>query len=147
GQREPAAGIAGAGDEAGADRSRLAGEPDRFDRGLRRGDAVFRHARDQKVLPDREAQFAVAEFGSDLAEPAHLLGGNLAHRKDDADPAKTRLLLRMDADMGEAVEGRSWFKGLLRNAGEFAAESVFHRREEFFESPGVEHVFEPRLGA
>ncbi len=95
GQSEPAAGTAGAGDEAGADRCRFGREPDRFDGRLRRGDAVFGNARDQKVLPDREPDIAVAEFFGDLADAAHLLGGNLAHRKDDAEPMKALLLLRV----------------------------------------------------
>src|ERR1700722_1567198 len=147
GQSEPAAGTAGAGDESGADRRRLGREPDRFDGGLRRGDAVFGDARDQKVLPDREPDIAVAEFFGDLADAAHLLGGNLAHRKDDAEPMKALLFLRVYADVSEAVEGRSCFKGCLRCADEFVAELVFHGRQEFFKTPGVENVFEPRLGA
>src|SRR5580700_1725526 len=95
GQREPAAGTAGAGDEAGADRCRFGREPDRFDGCLRGGDAVLGDARDQKVLPDREPDIAVAEFFGDLADAAHLLSGNLAHRKDDAEPMKALLLLRV----------------------------------------------------
>ncbi len=95
GQSEPAAGIAGAGDEAGADRGRLGREPDRFDGRLRRRDAVVGDARDQKVLPDREPDIAVAELGGDFADAAHLLRGNLAHRKDDTEPMKALLLLRV----------------------------------------------------
>ena len=72
GQREPAAGIAGAGDEPGADRIRL-GRRDRAPRSPpRRLRLVRRHAGDQQVLPDREADVAVAEFARDLGDPAHL---------------------------------------------------------------------------
>ncbi len=109
--------------------------------------ALLGNARDQKVLPDREPDIAVAEFFGDLADAAHLLGGNLAHRKDDTEPIKALLLLRMGSDVSEAVVGRSCFKGCLRCAGELVAELVFHRAQEFFETPGVEDVFEPRLGA
>ena len=35
----------------------------------------------------------------------------------------------------------------MRDAHQFPAELVLHRGQEFFESPGVEHVFEARLGA
>ena len=72
GGRELAAGIAGAGDEAGADRRCLGGEPERLDRGLRQRDLLVRHAGDQQVLPDREADIAVAEIARDLGEAAHL---------------------------------------------------------------------------
>src|SRR5580704_1477033 len=147
GQSEPAAGTAGAGDEAGADRRRLGRQPDRFDSGFSVCHALLGNARDHKVLPDREPDIAVAEFFGDLADAAHLLGGNLAHRKDDAEPMKALLLLRVWTDVSEAVEWRSCFKGFLRCAGELVAELVFHRGQEFLETPGVEDVFEPRLGA
>ena len=39
------------------------------------------------------------------------------------------------------------FQGLSRCAGELVAELVFHGAEEFLKPPGVEDVFEPRLGA
>jgi len=35
------------------------------------------------------------QFFGDFADAAHLLGGNLAHRKDDAEPMKALLLLRV----------------------------------------------------
>src|SRR5579862_3892797 len=121
GQSEPAAGTAGAGDEAGADRRRLGREPDRFDGGLGGRNLLLGNARDQKVLPDREPDIAVAEFFGDLADAAHLLGGNLAHRKDDAEPMKALLLLRVCTDVSKAVVRRSCFKGILRYAGKLVA--------------------------
>src|SRR5512141_90985 len=49
--------------------------------------------------------------------------------------------------MGEPVEGRPRQDRLARHPGERAAELFLDLRDEFFEAPGVEHVFEPRLGA
>src|SRR5712672_4781407 len=93
GGREAAADIAGAGDEAGADRARLGGEAERRDGGLGERELVGRHARDQQVLPHGEPDIAVAEIGRDLGEPAHLLAGEPADRKYDADPMAAGLLL------------------------------------------------------
>ena len=61
---ELAAGIAGAGDQAGADLRGLDRKPDRFDGGDGKRDILVAHARDQKVLPDRQADFAVAEIAA-----------------------------------------------------------------------------------
>ena len=97
---EPAAGVAGAGDEAGADRARLGGEAERLDGGL--GDARacrVGHAGDQQVLPDGEADIAVAHLLRDGGEPAHLRRRELADRQHHADPVQAILLLLVDADM------------------------------------------------
>ncbi len=72
GGRELAAGIAGAGDEAGADGIGVDGETERFDLLGRCGKLFRRHAGDQQVLPDGEPQIAVAEFARDFGEAAHL---------------------------------------------------------------------------
>ena len=62
GRGEAAAGVAGAGDQAGADRARLGGEAERLDRRFGGRDLVRRHAGDQQVLPDRETDIAVAHI-------------------------------------------------------------------------------------
>ena len=49
--------------------------------------------------------------------------------------------------MREPVEDRARLQRLGRNAGEGAAELLFHRGQELVEAPGVEHVFQPRLVA
>ena len=58
-----------------------------------------RHAGNQKVLPDRKADIAVAELARDIGEPAHLRNAEIADRHHDADPVQPCLLLRVDADM------------------------------------------------
>ena len=62
---ELAAGVAGAGDQAGADRVRLGGEPERLDRGLGACSLLVGDAGDQQVLPDRQPDLAVAEIARD----------------------------------------------------------------------------------
>ena len=53
----------------------------------------------------------------------------------------------MHADMAEAVEGRARRDRGVRHAGELAAELLLDEADEFLDAEGVEHVFEPRLGA
>ena len=73
GGREPAAGIAGAGDEPGADRaSPWSTSPSASIAASRASTLAVAHARDQQVLPDRQADIAVAEILRDLGEAAHL---------------------------------------------------------------------------
>ncbi len=83
----------------------------------------------------------------DLGEPAHLLGGDLADRKHDADPVKAFLLLRGARRYAPAGRRPAAARWLRPARAELAAELVFHRGEEFLKAPGVEHIFEPRLGA
>jgi len=69
---EFASGIASAGDQAGADGVGFDGEAERFDPLLGRAYFLSRHAGDQKVLPDRQPQIAVAEFARNFGKAAHL---------------------------------------------------------------------------
>ena len=147
GGREFAAGIAGAGDQAGADVRGLDREPDRLDRGDRQLDVLVAHARYQQVLPDGQADIAVAEILRDLGKPAHLLAGDLAERQRDADPVQPFLLLPVHADMRHAVERRTRHHRFRRHAGERLAEPLLDQAEEFVVAHPVEHVFQPRLVA
>ncbi len=133
--REAAAGRAGAGDEPGADRSRLRGQPERLDRGFGERDLVVRHAGDQQVLPDREADIAVAQVVRDLREAAHLRDGDLADRKDDADPVQPRLLLRAHADMRRAIERRAAASRPRRARGSASSRASPRRRRGISRSP------------
>ena len=122
-------------------------EPDRFDRGDRELDVLVAHARDQQVLPDRQADIAVAEILRDLRKPAHLLAGDLAERQRDADPVQALLLLLVHADMRHAVERRTRRHRFRRHAGEGVAELLLDERKELLHAHGVDHVFHPRLEA
>ncbi len=121
--------------------------PSDVDGGLGERDLVVRHAGDQQVLPDGQADIAVAEIRRDLREAAHLRHGDLADRKHHADPVQARLLLLAHADMRGAVEGRARLHGLGRRARECPAELLLDGGEELVEAPRVEHVFQPRLVA
>ena len=96
--------IAGAGDQAGADVGSLDGEAQLLDRGGGQRDIVVAYAGDQQVLPDREADLAVAEIAGDGRKSAHLVAGQFAERQRDADPVQPVLLLLVRADMGHAIE-------------------------------------------
>ena len=143
--RELAAGIAGAGDQPGADLRGLDREPDLLDRGNGELDILVAHARDQQVLPDRQADIAVAEILRNLGQPPHLLAGDLAERQRDADPVQALLLLLVHADMRHAVEGRPRRQRLRRHARKGVAELLLDEREELVDAHAVEHVFQPRL--
>ena len=115
---EAAADIAGAGDEAGADRARADREPQRLDAADGAFDLVVRHAGDQKVLPDREPDIAVAERAGDAGEAADLVRREPADRQHHADEVQPLLLLRMHADMGDAIDRRARRQRFRRNAVE-----------------------------
>ena len=147
GRREIAAGVAGARNEAGTDRVRLDGEPERLDPLLRFRKLFGRNARDQKILPDRQPQIAVAQVARDGGEPVHLHDRHPPDRQHDADPVQPLLLLRMDADVRGAIERRPRRHCARHCAIEFAAELLLEQSDEFLDAHGLEHVFEPRLVA
>ena len=122
-------------------------QPERCDRRLGVGDLGVGHAGDQKILPDREADIAVAEIAGHGGKRAHLVARHAADRERDADPVEPGLLLRVHADMGEAVEGRARRHRLVRHMDELAAELLLDEAHELLDAEGVEHVFEPGLGA
>src|SRR5262245_9336041 len=144
---ELATDIAGAGNESGANRVRAGGQTERFDSRLRRLHVFRVHARNDEVLPDGEADVAVAKVARDLREPPHLIGGHLADREDDADPIALELLLRMHAEMGGAIERRARRERMAGNAVELTAELFLDQRQHLVETQAVDDVFEPRLGA
>ncbi len=83
----------------------------------------------------------------DLGNAAHLVGGEFADRQHNANPEIAVLFLPMRADMREPVESRPRRNGVRGRADELAAEPFFDRGDEFFKTPGVEYVFQARLGA
>ena len=121
--------------------------PVEFDPLLGSGQFVGGNSGNQEVLPDRQADIAVAEVVGNSSEFVHLFDEQFADGKHDADVKKTVLLLRMHANMGLAILGRPRrHEGRMRPAIELAAELWLPRRgEEFRKAPGVEHVFQPRL--
>ena len=84
----------------------------------------------------------------DRGDAAHLRRGHLADRQDDADPVET-----VPASAGECRYGHARSKGrprldrICRYLCQFAAKLLFDTSEVFFEAPGIEHVFQPRLVA
>src|SRR6202011_4720371 len=70
GSRELATDIAGAGDEAGADRARAGRQPESLDGSDRFIEAARRNAGDQQILPDREPDVAITGVARDHGEPA-----------------------------------------------------------------------------
>ena len=147
---EAAAGIAGAGDEAGADRASPWSRA-----------RAPRCAASASVDACRSGTPEISRFCQtvrrmspspsslrDRGEPAHLRRGQLADRQHDADPVQAVLLLRDARRYGRC--GRT--PGAARSprpararacAPSFSSTSG----EEFLEAPGVEHVFQPRLVA
>ena len=150
GRGELAAGVAGAGDEAGADRDcAWWREPSASIAACAASTLFGGDAGDQQILPDRETDIAVAEFTRDLGKPAHLRGGDLADRQHHADPVEAVLLLRdatpIWARRSKAGRGAM---ALGRRARRACGRASPRRAARNFSKPqAVEHVFQPRLGA
>src|SRR6185437_9460847 len=97
--REFAAGIAGTGDQTVSYRASFDREAKCLYPRQRRLQFFRRHAGDQEILPDREADIAVAEFTRNVGESAHLCDVQVADRDDDPDPVEIILLLGVNADV------------------------------------------------
>ena len=80
--------------------------PFRLDCQSNRIDFFARHSREQKVLPYREPDIAVAEFAGEPGKLVHLRGGHLADRQHDPDPVAPFLLLRVNAYVCETIRRR-----------------------------------------
>src|SRR5258705_4564716 len=147
GRREFAPGISGARDEPGANGVHVGRETETFDLCLRRHDLLRRHSGDDQVLPNGEADVAVAEVPGYFGEPAHLSGGPLADRKPNPPPIAVGLLLRMHADMRDAIEWRTRLERIAGDAVELAAGLFLGQRQDLLKAQAVKDVFQPRLVA
>src|SRR2546430_2513957 len=58
-----------------------------------------------------------------------------------------RIAVALAAKPSAAIAGRAGFQRLGRNTHELAPELLLDQREELVDAEGIEHVFEPRLGA
>src|SRR5262245_51221282 len=144
---EFAADIARAGNKAGTDRGGADGQADCFDPRLHRRDVLRAHAGDDQILPNSEADVAVAEIAGNLREFSHLIGSHLADREDHTDPIAIGLLLCVDAEMSRAIEGRSRRERIAGYALKLATQFVLNQRQHLVEADAVDDVFEARLGA
>ncbi len=93
-------------------------------------------------MPDREANIAVAEIRREFGKTADLLRRQLAEFERDADPVQARLLLRMHADMREAIINGTRRDGLRRDARQLAAELLLDDREELVEAPRIQDILQ-----
>src|SRR5262249_32785012 len=116
------------------------------------GEALFHQWRipmpdpgEQKVLPDREADIAVAQFARDLGQPAHLLACELANGQRDTGPHLANLLLGMETDMRLAMlaVGRGDLLGLKPPPP--GSQPWLHLAQKLVEAPGTEQVLEASL--
>ena len=145
---ELAADIAGACDEPGADRIGAGRKSERVDPGLRRRDLVRRHARDDEVLPDGEADVAVAELarhrcrGRASAPPSSC---RRAERRRSscgrAASARARRYARRDRRPDAARMPSPGTRSSLRPSFSSTSASTFS------DAHAVDDVFEPRLVA
>ena len=67
-----------------------------------------------EILPDGEANFAVAVAVGNLGKSEHLCHGQAAHGDGDADVVQARLRLRVNADVAGAVDGVARLAGIER---------------------------------
>src|SRR5207244_12910724 len=89
---------------------------------------------------------AGAQFLRKARKATHLLGGQFPDWQHDADPMEAALALRMDADVGRAVEREPRHQRLARHARELAAKFLFDKADYLFKPQPVDDVFETRLG-
>src|SRR3984893_17422161 len=141
----------GAGDNPGPDPRSPPFEARLFHRRLGPFQAPFGDSRDQKVLPDGEADIAIAVIARDFRERAYLRAAHLADREHDAEIEKTRLLLRMRANMRLPVLRRARPDVFWVNARKWASKLLLHLDEKTVKTARlgrivVEHIFQPRLG-
>ncbi len=122
-------------------------EPDLLDRRNGELDILVAHARYQQVLPDGQADLAVAEVLRHFGQTPHLIAADLAERQRDADPVQAVLLLLVHADMRHAVRGWPRRKRLFRHARERRLQPLLDELKETVVAHGIEHVFQPRLVA
>ena len=120
---------------------------ERLDRGVGGGDLVVGHVGDEEVLPDRQADIAVAKTLGDLGEAAHLCRGEPCRPAGPRRSSSGPPVSAVHADMGRTIKGRARRDRLGRNARQLAAELFLDLGDEFLEAPGIEHVFKPRLVA
>src|SRR6516162_8792779 len=101
---EFAANIPGAGDHTAANGARRCSEVQRLDRVLRFPQPGFVDVGDEEVLPHGQPQGAGTEPFGDVRQPTQLGGAQSSGSQRDAYIKKTRLDLRMDADMAVSID-------------------------------------------
>ncbi len=121
------------------------GQADRLQARLDLVGALGGDAGDQQVLPDGEADIAVAQLVRDAGQPAHLRRRHAAHGQRNADPDAARLLLRMHADVRLPVLPVRLRHLIAGNAAQRLAELGFDGGQELLEAPVIEHILETRL--
>ena len=147
GRRKAASDIACAGDEPGTDRACFGGEPECIDRRFGGRHFSIGHTGDQKVLPHREPDIAVAMLMRNPGKATHLGSRDPRNRQDDADPVETLLLLGVHADVSTAIKGGPRQDRIRGYLCQFATKHLLDTNDVFFDAPCVEHIFEPRLVA
>src|SRR5262249_24060847 len=137
-----AAGIAGTGDKP---RAWAAGPCREHDL----GQALFHLWRmglpdpgEQKVLPDGEADIAIAQLARDFGKAAHLRARELANGQGDAGPRLAELLLGMIADVRLAMLAVGRGDLLLVKPRQLGSEPGLHLAHKLVEAPSIEQVFE-----
>src|SRR5262249_9973095 len=113
------------------------------------GEALFHQWRipmpdpgEQKVLPHREADIAVAQFVRDLGQPAHLLARELANGQRDTGPHLANLLLGMETDVGLAMLAVGPGDLLVMKPRQLGSELGLHLAQKLVETAGIEHILE-----
>ena len=117
---ELAAGVPGAGDQAGrGPRSPSSAKPRASISRLTVSIRSSRDVGDQQVLPDGQPDRPAAVAVGDVGQAAHLVARHPPDRQHDADVEQARLLLRMEADMAvlddRAAGARTRSSGNRRN--------------------------------
>ena len=146
---EPAADVAGAGDQPGADRVALVARPSASIAASASVELVVRHAGDQQVLPDRQPDIAVAQVAPrSSASPRICAAVSLPTGSTTPIQFKPCLLLRDGRRCGPRGRRAAAARSLRPERGSsFAAELLLDQRQILLEAHGVEHVFQPRLVA
>ena len=142
-RREFAAGVAGAGDDAGARRARTGGQLQGGECSLDLGLSRALNIGDDDVLPHGEPQRAAAEALGDVGQAAHLRHAQASDRQRDAAIELPRGFLRVEADVRATPERGPRPACGLGKARQRRRQALLHLAEEALAAHAVEHVLEP----
>src|SRR5262245_32490299 len=144
---ELTAAIAGACDEPGAHSARFPVKTDAFDARFGFFYPGLVNAREQKVLPNRQADIAVTQISRHTSEPTHLVCRHLAERQHNTDVVQPRLLLWMHADMRLPILLGTWRERARIAVDQPALQHFLDRGDEFLHAPSIQHVFQAGFAA
>ncbi len=108
---------------------------------------LCRDIRNEKVLPDGEADFSAAESIGNVRDGTHLFYWKAPDRNDHADVMEAVLNLGVDSDMACTIDGSTRFALGGGDVNEREGEEFLSLREELRNAPVVDEILQAGLFA